>query len=316
MLRMESILQKYRELRFRFNHLLVAYRQRYYSTDKNPRVIQSRIQNQQLLSLRTFPRDPCLTNNDKPFLHLENEYEESQYFANCNERDYTSFEYINDVSVKAHHSLKRSYSEPNFGEGYFLTFRLELATNTSSEEQHQEIVYNQINTAQEPIEQFEPLLDMLITTDDYFSGNSISPVSFPCTCHCHTFEKISPESSTNKKNHNVKEKLYDFVINNFSKVTGQGNDTVATISSNIETFTPPDIQATDIVNDDEIAPDKVKGTDRIWKLVLNDVSLSAARLSTGSSNIPVVNNQNIRGDFINAKVKTITNNENEDIFNQ
>lgn len=314
---MESILHKYRDLKFRVNHLLVAYRQRYYSTHKNPRVIQSRVQNQQLLSLRTFPKDPYLTGSDKPFLHLSNEYEEteSQYLENSDERDYTLFEYTNDMSLKAHDSAThgKSYSEPNFGEGYFLTFRLELPINPSSDEQHQEIT--QFDPTQ-PAEQCEPLLDMLITTDEYLSGSSISPVSFPCTCHCHTFEKIPPQSSTNKRNHNVKEKFYDFVVNNFSKVTGQGNDTVATISSNIETFTPLDIQATDSI---ETVPDKTdptKGTDRIWKLVLNDVSLSAARLSTGSSNIPVVNNQNIRGDFINAKVKTITNNENEDIFNQ
>ena len=103
---MESILHKYRDLKFRVNHLLVAYRQRYYSTHKNPRVIQSRVQNQQLLSLRTFPKDPYLTGSDKPFLHLSNEYEEteSQYLDNSDERDYTLFEYTNDMSLKAHDS--------------------------------------------------------------------------------------------------------------------------------------------------------------------------------------------------------------------
>ena len=99
-------MHKYRDLKFRINHLLVAYRQKYYSTDKNPRVIQSRVQNQQLLSLRTFPKDPYLTGSDKPFLHLSNEYEEteSQYLDNSDERDYTLFEYTNDMSLKAHDS--------------------------------------------------------------------------------------------------------------------------------------------------------------------------------------------------------------------
>lgn len=155
---MESILHKYRDLKFRVNHLLVAYRQRYYSTHKNPRVIQSRVQNQQLLSLRTFPKDPYLTGSDKPFLHLSKEYEEteSQYLDNSDERDYTLFEYTNDMSLKAHDSAThgKSYSEPNFGEGYFLTFRLELPTNPSSDEQHQEIT--QFDPTQ-PAEQCEPL---------------------------------------------------------------------------------------------------------------------------------------------------------------
>lgn len=45
------------DLRYQIDCLLVEYRLRYYSTSKNPRVIQQRLCNQQLLSLRTWPHD-------------------------------------------------------------------------------------------------------------------------------------------------------------------------------------------------------------------------------------------------------------------
>ena len=59
--------QMYHDLKFHVNHFIVGYRQKYYSMDNNPRVIHTKLENQQLLSLRTFPNDKLLISKGQHF---------------------------------------------------------------------------------------------------------------------------------------------------------------------------------------------------------------------------------------------------------
>lgn len=54
---MHSIQHKFHEIRYKVDYMKTRYRQRYYSNERNPRVIQTKLLNQRLLSLRTHPHD-------------------------------------------------------------------------------------------------------------------------------------------------------------------------------------------------------------------------------------------------------------------
>lgn len=54
---MHSLQFKIHDFRYKVDYLKTRYKQRYYSNDKNPRVIQTKLKNQRLLSLRTQPHD-------------------------------------------------------------------------------------------------------------------------------------------------------------------------------------------------------------------------------------------------------------------
>lgn len=57
---MPKIQELYRDLHSNIDYLGIKYRQKYYSNDENPRLIQTRLKNQPLLSLRTLPHDKYL----------------------------------------------------------------------------------------------------------------------------------------------------------------------------------------------------------------------------------------------------------------
>ncbi|KAL6451661.1 hypothetical protein SBY92_002967 [Candida maltosa Xu316] len=287
---MDFMNSMFHDLKFHVNHFIVGYKQRYYSMDNNPRVIQTKLQNQQLLSLRTFPNDKHLIDDGQPFLHITKESSSSSPLDNIIERD---LEHYKNTTFKHSTVLKKSYSEPNLVDGYFSSFRLQLDLSSDDEEDDVEF----------------PERNSLVSED--LIENSSSPPSGPCTCHCHSIENNTPDCLVSKKNYHVKEKF------NLSKVTSHGNNEPTTIemiaSVSPQQITSPQIELTENNIDEIISSpnNNNNNNNKIWKLVLNDISLSAARLSTGSSSIPIVTNQNIRGDFIDAK---IINNENEDIF--
>lgn len=335
---MDLMNQVYHDLKFHINHFIVRYKQKYYSMDNNPRVIHTKLENQQLLSLRTFPNDRHLFDNGQHFLHLTKEPENqnevlkesppqsmslpspssslTKSFENVAKRDFTAFENYKNVTFRTHNSLilKKNYSQPNLVDGYFLSFRLDLEmSGSSSDADGQEEESREAEGNNDPVDTSEPALIGFETNTPEISDFTAST---PCTCQCHTPEKSIPEStiSSTKRTNHVKDKLYNFVMNSLPRVTTstnemalEKNEVIAAtkeIGNKVPILQKPDNSI------DEIMSIK-QDNNRIWKLVLNDISLSAARLSTGSSNIPMVNNQNIRGDFIDTK---ITNNENEDIF--
>ncbi|KAK6873595.1 hypothetical protein K6H11_002116 [Candida tropicalis] len=343
---MDFMNQMYHDLKFHVNHFIVGYRQKYYSMDNNPRVIHTKLENQQLLSLRTFPNDKSLISKGQHFLHLnrklDHENEEPGNLSpsssssssstinsldNVVKREFIAFENYKNVTFRTHNSLilKKNYSEPNLVDGYFSSFRLDLEMSGSSSEADasgEEEVGDKGEVKEGEEEEGEQQQQVvsdqpLISLETETPGVTDCTSSTPCTCQCHVFEKPAMEStnsSTRKSNH-VKDKLYNFVMNSLPRVSGNSNNNETTCDSNDikvkeETHVVPPAPQQAENSIDEIMSMK-QDNNKIWKLVLNDISLSAARLSTGSGTIPMVNNQNIRGDFIDAR---IMNNENEDIF--
>lgn len=347
---MDFMNQMYHDLKFHVNHFIVGYRQKYYSMDNNPRVIHTKLENQQLLSLRTFPNDKQLISKSQHFLHLNKQLDQENEepgnllpassssssssstinsLDNVVKRELIAFENYKNVTFRTHNSLilKKNYSEPNLVDGYFLSFRLDLEMSGSSSEgdaagneeaQDKGVIKGRgREEEQQQVVSDQPLISLETETP----GITDCTPSIPCTCQCHTFEKPAMESTislTRKSNH-VKDKLYNFVMNSLPRVSSNNNNNSNnnddTCDSNDikvkeETHVAPPVPQQAENSIDEIMSMK-QDNNKIWKLVLNDISLSAARLSTGSGTIPMVNNQNIRGDFIDAR---IMNNENEDIF--
>lgn len=69
---MPTFHELYKDVQYRIRYWEISYRQKYYSTDKNPRVIQTKLPNQKLISLRTLPHDKYLI---KPGEFLSVSYE-------------------------------------------------------------------------------------------------------------------------------------------------------------------------------------------------------------------------------------------------
>ncbi|KAI5958741.1 uncharacterized protein KGF55_005740 [Candida pseudojiufengensis] len=66
------------KLRFNFNYFCIRTRQKYYSLDKNPRVIKSRISNHPFISLRTYQYYNQFT-DFKLFLSINGYYDEEEF---------------------------------------------------------------------------------------------------------------------------------------------------------------------------------------------------------------------------------------------
>lgn len=72
-----SLSEHLRDLQYHIDYAKINYRQRYYSTSRNPRVIQARIGNEPLLSLRTYPLDLYIVKPGE-FLALERKCKRSK----------------------------------------------------------------------------------------------------------------------------------------------------------------------------------------------------------------------------------------------
>ncbi|CAI5759810.1 unnamed protein product [Candida verbasci] len=133
-------------------------------------------------------------------------------------------------------------------------------------------------------------------TRDLNEENLFSTFQIDLNVEISNDENVNDQDEEDEK---PKNKLYDFFVSNMNKLKG----------GTTEKETTPLVE-------EKVQEPPVKEPPQIWKMVLNDVSLSAARLSTGSSSIPIINNTNIRGDFTrnNTPTSNEINNENDDIF--
>ncbi|KAG7660926.1 uncharacterized protein J8A68_005601 [[Candida] subhashii] len=338
---MQLLYQTYHDIRFNVDHFIVGYRQRYYSLNKNPRVIQTKLHNQQLISLRTFPRDKYIV-EPTGFLSLGNEnandsgndeIEETASFTVYDIDELISFD-ESCVSIPIPDYENNNSSREIQGPDCLKGDRLISLGNFPEEQEFQE---------EELVEEEGCHLPAIYPVQDP-----------PCSCSCHKISVVPIPKEDNSRKIRVKDRFIKFVRSNINKVASKESDSgsneqepsieivldeaesldrdqevpankISQIVSNFSFLTSRGdstigVQDEEIEeNDREEEQEEVK-TEKVWKLVLNDVSLSAARLSTGNAAHSIVSSHNIRGDFIDAKsscspiLPRIANNENDDIF--
>ncbi|KAK6203581.1 uncharacterized protein RJT21DRAFT_139313 [Scheffersomyces amazonensis] len=346
------------ELRYKVDYYFVDYRQRYYSTNRNPRLIQTKLQNQQLISLRTFPKDKYLL---KPGQFLSLEY---QYFPQSMPSP------ISNLPIQ---------SIPKDDAMSFLSFDETFSHKKSRRvgkgggDKRNEFISSgpRINSA--------PDLSVI----EIGSGHHDS-----CTCQCHsTPAEFPPKIKIYKKSHKSSNAVRN-IFNQYLRPikSGERNQQVMlgpplqNLSSdiNIPSDSAPDLGQSNKRKDiedsspllmmlDDSSPLKLnieinKGnpdllnsnvneimlldsnnnnnnndnhsnhnpiisqvniqnknskndsskSSMVWKTVLNDVSLSAARISTGSPHSPNMDARRMSADFTDAK--SIQNKENDNNY--
>lgn len=252
---MSSMYRVYRDVQYNLDYYHVKYRQRLYNNDRNPRLIQSRLQNRTLLSLRTCPHDKYVIPPGQ-FLSL-----------GLNESDTDLFEDFDEVLVMK--------DEP---------------TEASS-------VVDLVRLESDP----EPSPNLLE------SG---------CSCSCHS-------SATSKIRQKVRQKLNRLLperkeeetelvemvkepeISNFPQEIPYLLPSPPRITTST-TIQPAISRFNECLNSSKCQCTKCcKNQENVWKKVLNDVSLSAARLSTGS--LPASRDEfdNLTSDFVDTKSKDV-----------
>lgn len=234
---LEMVHQKLHGIRYRLDHFVINQTQRYYSDNHNPRIIQTKLQDQTLLSLRTCPHDQYLTKKDE-YLTLEEPYK-TEYRAE-NKSDQKDID-----SAKAGDFIFKG-----FDDSYLQPFKRRF---------------------------------------DFFKPQTQSEDGSPkkCSCGCHPDDPdiidmssiVSPRKRLRKLWHREKENI----------------DAVEEKEKDKEKDPDQDEHKDKDKNDDS---DKKNG---IWKTVLNDISLSAARVSTGDVPKSSHHFQNLSSDFIDAK---------------
>lgn len=245
------------DLRYQVRYAKISYRQKYYSTSRNPRVIQAKIGNEPLISLRTYPQDEYLARPDE-FLVLERRRIEAA-------DEIVSNEIISNDLMPPFEDPFMDFSRlSSFQEGE----EVEEITSTVS------IELGDI----EPIE-LPKLLKLKerfrFFRERYQNMNvvhiSLQPsVSIPSPI----MELLDEETSEDEINVPLKEET-----------------TVVSTPRRLSLHQPKDL------------PTGVTGSKtEVWKSVLNDISLVAAKVSIGHSPKSSKQFRVLSGDFINAEI--------------
>lgn len=297
-----SIVEGFRDLRYHINYAKIDYIQRYYSTSHNPRVIQARIGNEQLLSLRTYPQDEYLVKPGQ-FLVLEKR-SKIEDLRN---------ELINFQSAAPGSSSKL---QP-FNNDDFLNFSRLSSFQEGEEGQEQELQHKE--------EQSMSLLEKEAENNEF--GNGIDS------------EEIPVESKEALPKKSLKQRLKSF------KTCYQGMHLLLLLllsqlqipSPILETLSGAQLitkekeqdkerkneeEAREIQyknrREEEIPPGSVcskqSNGSEVWKSVLNDISLSAARVSIGYPPKLKQHFKNLSSDFIDAEMIYLQENDKNILY--
>lgn len=220
----------FHEIRYQFDYMKMDYRQKYYSNRKNPRVIHTKLQNQKLLTLRTFPRDKYFTKAGE-FLKLDESYEDKDWDKDEDEYDESAL--ISEYGSGDVISSTPSIEETPKGYAEFLLEKLGIGLNEN-------------------------------TDPDHAKANDLKKLVINLCC---------PRLS---RDHDNKE-----------------------FAMKCENSSPPSPPRKDSLGG--ILADQQGG---VWKSVLNDISLSAARISTGLSSNGAKEFSRLSSDFVDAKFKS------------
>ncbi|CUM47588.1 uncharacterized protein AC631_05169 [Debaryomyces fabryi] len=307
---MHSIQYTFHDLRYKVEYYKTRYKQRYYSNDRNPRVIQTKLKNQRLLSLRTQPHDKYfikpgeflalvpkkLDRNVNQIIEVDtSRYLKSQFLKQrdlfkgyddnaLTENSYSGFHMEQDKyrNIRSYSGSLRLYT-PTTDIPDTYKHNTKLANHQRSllslldtvEPNSLEYIYSNGQHGFDPSWNASPLIDL----------NSISSDinETPLANHSsHYLDRTATSSSSN---------LFDFEN---VKVSPIGTSGIPSIASKMQNSSS---RRNCSINTDNHRT-RVQNS---WKLVLNAISLSAAKVSVGLSPKSIHDFENLTPDFINAK---------------
>lgn len=307
---MHSIQYTFHDLRYKVEYYKTRYKQRYYSNDRNPRVIQTKLKNQRLLSLRTQPHDKYfikpgeflalvpkkLDRNVNQIIEVDtSRYLKSQFLKQrdlfkgyddnaLTENSYSGFHMEQDKyrNIRSYSGSLRLYT-PTTDIPDTYKHNTKLANHQRSllslldtvEPNSLEYIYSNGQHGFDPSWNASPLIDL----------NSISSDinETPLANHSsHYLDRTATSSSSN---------LFDFENVKVSPIATSGIPSIASKMQNSSS------RRNCSINTDNNRT-RVQNS---WKLVLNAISLSAAKVSVGLSPKSIHDFENLTPDFINAK---------------
>ncbi|CAH2351835.1 hypothetical protein CLIB1423_04S07030 [[Candida] railenensis] len=303
-----SIIEGFRDLRYHINYAKIDYIQRYYSTSHNPRVIQARIGNEQLLSLRTYPQDEYLVKPGQ-FLVLE---------KRCKMED------LRNELMKFQSAGPESSSKlPPFNNDDFLNFsRLSSFQEGEEEQEDQENQEEELISIQEK------------ETDNIEIGNIIdSDQEVRVEVHSSAEDKEELPKKSLKQRLKSFKTCYSGMHSSSLLQSGQ----MLIPSPILETLSGAQLVAKEKEQEDagkieedaredqcknrresEIPPSSVcskqSNGSEVWKNVLNDISLSAARVSIGYPPKSKQHFKNLSSDFIDAEMIYLQENDKNILY--
>lgn len=305
--RMGYFREAYHDARFNFDHFIVDYKRKYYSLNQNPRVLRARVPNQPFTSLRTYEYcktiPACVTEDLSD--EEDDEYKENVPEAWIRTTDIDLFPSFDACFDQSSNEVvpRRVLSEPNMdkvAQEFLETFSLNMNVGSQTSPNGNEELIQSDNESEENAQ-----LD---------SGMQyVGP--FHLVYHTPQSDYIEVKKSNRLSR----------LVRSFSNVVSRGGEIIEPLQSALSSNPlSPGLQTMDKQepNSNEPIPRKPppildQQSIQIWKMVLNDASLSAARISTGNSTSPVVTNQCIKGDFTDAKLApSPTPTKPNDIFAQ
>ncbi|CAK7895871.1 hypothetical protein CAAN1_05S05622 [[Candida] anglica] len=255
----------YREARYHFAYAKVSYRQKYYSSSKNPRVIQAKMGNTTLLSLRTCPRDQylvkpgeflALERKDKVYVEEESSTENKVIDPFLGFSRSPSMQCVCASQIEQEGSGSTDSSKPSFMD------RMRSLTGRDSGGLIETPVTSNVNT---PIQTTNKSIQKYIPPPPPppppLSESSNEPQPPP----------LPPRPTTEKPSR------YKSLIGRLHQPSSSRSVSLSSKS-------------------------RVSSGGEVWKNVLNDVSLSAARVSIGHSPKTSIHFKVLSGDFIEAEM--------------
>lgn len=308
---MHSLQYKIHDFRYKVEYYKTRYKQRYYSNDRNPRVIQTKLKNQLLLSLRTQPHDKYFLKPGE-FLALV----PKKLDKNVNQIiEVDTSRYLKTQFLKQR-ALFKGYDDNALTEKSYSGFHLEqnkygnissylssVCLNTSCTEipytcKHKTTItrnpsspyFNLSNSKSNSLKDIEsnrehylgtsstsPLIDLNSITSDINKNQVANPSN--------TYLDRSIMAFSNEP--------FDFENEQVCPIGTSGNQ--QPIGSNMHIF---NTRRRCSYNNSRSHKTKIQNS---WKVVLNAISLSAAKVSVGLSPKTYHDFENLTPDFINAK---------------
>ncbi|KAK6456011.1 uncharacterized protein RJT20DRAFT_140687 [Scheffersomyces xylosifermentans] len=319
----------FHDVKYHWHYLAVDYRRKYYSTNRNPRVIQSKFQNQTLISLRTFPQCKYLIKPGEFLSVVPKDKKSKQTLNNPTELDLITpheddfFVGFDDTFlirerrelVSKLNSIKRVNSAPEL-----VSLRNELIGKHSCTCVCHDVTQQQMSNGEADESNLEGKASNLKDMIRYFMGakknndNESSTNQSPFKGHESNMSLLQdvlllPEldegtSGQSPLRHSPQVSGIHSQLQSFVSKLGNGGSKLSYGSSG-----HPIVLESGGKTGLNLPADEKR---RVWKTVLNEASLSAARISTGAEKSSDLKLRNFSSDFIDAKPQNL-NNENDEV---
>lgn len=323
---MHSIHDKLKEFRYKLEYALASYKQRYYSNDTNPRVIQTKLKNLTLISLRTCPNDKYIIKQGE-FLALEKKVN-SESHDTSNLIDLESPMNLKIKNMSARNSLFKGFDDSVYLEHTAPTFegdaknlrRVQSFADTKSlRNSHDNI------KATDNIKGTEGSIQILTSEEGAYreagrrhsfkrkiidgmyhkrkSGTPMIPSPIP---QVNSATTDNEEISKSEQNHPLlnttigdieaqETPIVRKITSSRKLIAFNGGSRVQSLVSRISTAS-----VHSSINHDAVSRND-QNCLKAWKTILNDVSLSAARVSIGHTPRKSNDFKNLTSDFVECK---------------